>query len=183
MDSQTNVQKRKRADSTEDTIAIQDLGESPNSQPDDESLYQSTLFWSTQRILSADQEDKLSLGIPTVGHQMKGAPSSFLGTRGEYAPKTAPTSSKGGTTQWRIAKEEREAKRLSEMLKTPQIIVPKRQQTLNFQPSPSIQPQPSPSIQPRTSKTKETEDDGAEELILEPRLERLMGTTMSYKSV
>ncbi|KAN0075063.1 hypothetical protein V8E54_004139 [Elaphomyces granulatus] len=100
MDSQTNVQKRKRTDSTEDTIAIQVPGESLNSddyryglpsieeddsddsdvdQPDNESLYQSTLFWSTQRILSADQEDKLSLGIPTVGHQMKGVPSSFRG--------------------------------------------------------------------------------------------------------
>jgi hypothetical protein len=47
-------------------------------QPDNESLHQSTLFWSTQRILSADQEDKLSLGIPPVGHQMKGVPGSFL---------------------------------------------------------------------------------------------------------
>jgi hypothetical protein len=45
------------------------------------------------------------------------------------------------------------------MLKTPQIIAPKRQQTLNFQPS--------SSIQPRMSKTRETEDDGAEELILD----------------
>jgi hypothetical protein len=69
MDNQTNVQKRKRADTTEDTIAIQVPGESlenlnsddyryglppieeDNSddsdvdQPDNESLYQSTLFW------------------------------------------------------------------------------------------------------------------------------------------
>jgi hypothetical protein len=43
--------------------------------------------------------------------------------------------------------------------KTPQIMVPKRQQTLNFHPS--------PSIQPRASRTRETEDDGAEELILD----------------
>ena len=80
MDSQTNIQKRKRADATEDTIAFLDESlenfnsddhryglpsiEEDNSddsdvdQPDNESLYKSTLFWSTQRILSADKEDK-----------------------------------------------------------------------------------------------------------------------------
>jgi len=99
MDRRTTVQKRKRADTTEDTISMQSLSESLNSddyryglpsieednsddsdvdQPDNESLHQSTLFWSTQRTLSADQEDKLSLGIPPVGHQMKGVPGSFL---------------------------------------------------------------------------------------------------------
>ena len=61
------------------SIEEDDSDDSDVDQPDNESLYQSTLFWSTQRILSADQEDKLSLGIPTVGHQMKGVPSSFRG--------------------------------------------------------------------------------------------------------
>ena len=92
MDGQTTVQKRKRADTTEDTISMQGLGESLNSddyhryglpsieednsddsdvdQPDNESLHQSTLFWSTQRISSADQEDKLSLGIPPMGYHL-----------------------------------------------------------------------------------------------------------------
>ena len=43
--------------------------------PNNELLDKSTLFWSTQRIICVDEEDKISLGKPTVEYQMKGVPS------------------------------------------------------------------------------------------------------------
>lgn len=44
-------------------------------QPNNEPLENSTLFWSTQRLLQVDQENKLIIGGIGADQQMKDLPS------------------------------------------------------------------------------------------------------------
>jgi hypothetical protein len=99
MDSQVNVQKRKRVNTIEDALIIagaaddeetiivddgrhglpsiteDDPDDSDVDQPDDEPLEKSTLFWSTQLIISLGKDDEIGLGNPSAEHQMKGTPT------------------------------------------------------------------------------------------------------------
>jgi hypothetical protein len=99
MDSQANIQKRKRANTLEDVLIIagaandeetiivddrrhglpsiteDDPDDSDIDQPDNEPLEKSTLFWSTQLVISLGKDDEISLGKPSTEHQMKGTPN------------------------------------------------------------------------------------------------------------
>ena len=96
MDSQTNIQKRKRAITLEDqriiagaaddkdtiivddswyglpSITEDDLDDSDVDQPDNEPLEKSTLFWSNQLIISSGEDDEIGLGKPSAEHRLKG---------------------------------------------------------------------------------------------------------------
>jgi hypothetical protein len=96
MDSQTNVQKRKRAITledqqiidgaadNEDTIIVDDSRhglpfitednpeDSDVDQLDNDPLEESTLFWSMQLIISTREDDQIGLGKPSAEHQLKG---------------------------------------------------------------------------------------------------------------
>ena len=96
MDTQTNIQKRKRVNTLEDALIIaraaedeetiivdtsryglpsiteDDPDDSDVDQPDNELLEKSTLFWSTQLVFSQGKEDEISLGKPSTKYQMKG---------------------------------------------------------------------------------------------------------------
>jgi hypothetical protein len=99
MDSQTNIQKRKRVNTLEDALIIAGAAndeetiivddgrhglpsitednpdDSDIDQPDNEPLEESTLFWSTQLVISLGKDDEISLGKPSTEHQMKGTPN------------------------------------------------------------------------------------------------------------
>ena len=101
MDTQDNIQKRKRADTTEDTIIVEvpadfftnatpkdkydnirhglpsNIEDNPEDsdidQDDKDKLENSTLFWTNQRIISA----RMTLVVSSLQHQMKGVPNSL----------------------------------------------------------------------------------------------------------
>jgi hypothetical protein len=99
MDHQTNIQKRKRADIIQDALIIagaaddeetiivdtrrhglpsiieDDPDDSDVDQPDNEPLEKSTLFWSTQLVISLGEDDEIGLEKPSTKHQMKGVPN------------------------------------------------------------------------------------------------------------
>jgi hypothetical protein len=99
MDGQINVQKRKRADTVPNTTAIpveldpeetivvdhpsfglpSNIEDDPNDsdvdQPDNEELEKSTLFWSTQFVLSLGEDNEIGLEKPATEHHMKGVPN------------------------------------------------------------------------------------------------------------
>jgi hypothetical protein len=99
MDSQANIQERKRANILKDALIIagaadneeiiivddgrhglssiteDDPDDSDIDQPDNEPLEKSTLFWSTQLVISLGKDDEISLGKPSTEHQIKGTPN------------------------------------------------------------------------------------------------------------
>ena len=96
IDSQTNVQKQKRANIVPNATAIlveldpeetiimdypsfgllSNIEDNPNDsdvdQPDNKELEKSTLFWSTQLVLSLREDNKISLEKPAIEHHIKG---------------------------------------------------------------------------------------------------------------
>ena len=94
-----NLQKRKRADTvlnkavleddsdTEEMIVVHDprfglpsnmednSDESDVDQPDSQDVTQSTLFWSTQRVISREEDGQIGLAKPATKHQDKGLPA------------------------------------------------------------------------------------------------------------
>ena len=99
MDNHTNIQKRKRADTVKDKPAIvgaadieetimvedprfglpsnieDDSEDSDVDQPDNEPLEESTLFWSTQRVITQGEEGEIGLEKPSAKHQLKNTPN------------------------------------------------------------------------------------------------------------
>jgi hypothetical protein len=98
MDNQTKLPKRKRADTVLNNDAIKGLydpeltiivntsqhrkpsieednpEDSDVEQPDNKPLEQSTLFWSTQLVISRQNDDLIGLGKPSAEHKMQTTP-------------------------------------------------------------------------------------------------------------
>ena len=95
MDNQTNIQKRKRANTAQDEHTIKgvsdeettiivdtshyrkpsiiedDSDDSDVEQPDSIPIQKSTLFWSTQLVISRQKDDEIGLAKPSIEHKMK----------------------------------------------------------------------------------------------------------------
>lgn len=95
MDNHTELQKRKRAETLRNQLAIEsipegestiivdtsrhgkpslqedDSEESDIDQPDNEPLEKSTLYWSNQLVISRQDDDTISLRKPSAEHQLK----------------------------------------------------------------------------------------------------------------
>jgi allantoicase len=92
MDNQSIFQKRKRAETIDNTAIILDAGDTEETivvdtsryglpsikednledsdvdQPDEEPLEKSTLFWSTQLVIKRQEDDEMGLGKPSAKH-------------------------------------------------------------------------------------------------------------------
>jgi hypothetical protein len=101
MDTLANIQKRKRADIVQNEHAIENNAEEESTiivdtshygkpskiednpedsdvdQPNHEPLTKSTLFWSSQLIISRREEDELSLERPSTKHQIQFTPATL----------------------------------------------------------------------------------------------------------
>jgi hypothetical protein len=99
MDNQSNFQKRKRAKTIQDMAGILGVADAKDTiivddpryglpsieeddseasdvdQPDNEPLEKSTLFWSTQLIISRQEDNEIGLGKPSAEHSQKGTPN------------------------------------------------------------------------------------------------------------
>jgi hypothetical protein len=100
MDTQSNIQKRKRVLTNETPLTILGAKEAdemivvvdtsryglPSNEEDDpsdedvdqgdnEKLEESTLFWTNQRTIQAGKDDELTLGNSSVEHQLQRLPN------------------------------------------------------------------------------------------------------------